>query len=64
MILIAEHGLHFRREGDRWRCVEHPALELLPGGVYLIGDRRFPDVADALAEVKMAEARERSGRPD
>jgi len=24
MILCAEYGLHFAKDGDRWRCVEYP----------------------------------------
>jgi hypothetical protein len=31
MILCAEYGLHFTREGDRWRCVEWPDLMMLRG---------------------------------
>jgi hypothetical protein len=46
MILV--DGLNFRREGDRWRCVEHPAIEMLPGEVFVFGDRRFRDVRQAL----------------
>jgi hypothetical protein len=31
MILCAEYGLHFTREGDHWRCVEWPDLMMLRG---------------------------------
>lgn len=28
MILVAEYGLHFAKDGDRWRCVEWPGLTM------------------------------------
>jgi len=31
MIFCAEYGLHFTKDGDRWRCVEYPDLVMLPG---------------------------------
>jgi len=33
MILDAEHGFHFAKEGDRWRCVEHLGLVMLQRSV-------------------------------
>ena len=55
-MIVTEHGLQFRREGDRWRCVEHPELVMLGGGgLYALdGDeeRTFSDVQEALACLK------------
>ncbi len=55
-MIVTEHGLQFRREGDRWRCVEHPDLLMLSGaGLYAIAgdeDRTFSDVLEALACLK------------
>lgn len=46
----------FSREGNRWRCVEHPDLFMLSGaGLYAIAgdeDRTFSDVQEALACLK------------
>jgi len=30
-MLLTEQGLHFRRDGDRWGCVEWPGLVMLRG---------------------------------
>jgi hypothetical protein len=38
MILCAEHGLRFAKEGDHWRCVEHPGLVMLRGDRYQLND--------------------------
>ena len=32
MILCAEYGLHFAKEGNHWRCIELPELVMLRGG--------------------------------
>ena len=29
-MILTEEGLRFRREGDHWRCVEHPEILRLP----------------------------------
>jgi len=49
MILCAEYGLHFARDGDRGRCVEYPSLLMLRGdGGYRVGDRIFGSFDEAL----------------
>ena len=35
-MILTEHGLHFRRDGDRWRCVEWPGLRLTRDGTYRV----------------------------
>lgn len=48
-MILTEQGLHFRRDGDRWRCVEHPLLEMLPrSGLYVIAGHDDHTYADAL----------------
>jgi len=37
MILCAEYGLHFKKDGDLHRCVEHPEIEMLSGDRYRVG---------------------------
>jgi hypothetical protein len=37
-MICTEQGLHFAKEGDHWRCVEHPDLVMLRGGRYQIKD--------------------------
>jgi hypothetical protein len=55
-MIVTEHGLQFRREGNRWRCVEHPELLMLGGvGLYALAgeeDRTFGDLQEALACLK------------
>ena len=42
MILCAEYGLRFAKEGDLWRCVEYPELLMLPGPErHRVADRSF-----------------------
>ena len=48
MILRAEYGLHFAKEGDHWRCVEYPDLLMLRGERYRIGDPTFGSLGEAL----------------
>jgi hypothetical protein len=33
-MILTELGLHFTREGDRWRCVAHPDLVMLSSDRY------------------------------
>jgi len=42
-----ELGLHFTRDGDRWRCVERPALVMLPGDRYEVRGRSYDLLTDA-----------------
>ena len=38
-MIATETGLHFRKNGDHWRCVEYPDLLMLPGaGRYRVGE--------------------------
>jgi len=55
-MIVTEHGLQFHRDGDRWRCVEHPELLMLSGvGLFAIAgeeDTTYSDVQEALARLK------------
>jgi hypothetical protein len=55
-MIVTEHGLRFRRDGHRWRCVEHPELLMFGGvGCFVLAgeeDRTFSDVNEALACLK------------
>jgi hypothetical protein len=33
-MILNEHGLHFTRDGNRWRYSEWPGLMMLQGGGY------------------------------
>jgi hypothetical protein len=33
-MILTEQRLHFAKEGDHWRCVEHPDLVMLRGERY------------------------------
>jgi hypothetical protein len=57
MILCAEYGLHFAKEGDHWRCAEYPDLVMLLGNRYRVGDRTFCTLCEAMRHL------DRSGRP-
>ena len=50
-MILTEESLNFRREGDRWRSVEHPELLMLEGGVFVIDGEpvRYLTARDALA---------------
>jgi hypothetical protein len=37
-MILTEHGLHFAKDGDHWRCVEHPDLLMLRGDCYQLID--------------------------
>ena len=55
LILCAEHGLHFAKEGDHWRCVERPDLVMLPGPEhYRVGGQAFATLDAALAHCARA----------
>jgi hypothetical protein len=49
-MILSEAGLHFTREGDRWRWVEHPDLLMLRGERYRVGQQEFASVSLALAD--------------
>jgi hypothetical protein len=40
-MILTEGGLHFAKDGDHWRCVEHPDLAMLRGGRYRAGEREY-----------------------
>jgi hypothetical protein len=48
-MILTETGLHFRCDGDRWRCVEYPALVMLPGSGYEVAGQQFDMLAAAVA---------------
>jgi hypothetical protein len=52
-MILTEESLNFRREGDRWRSVEHPELLMLEGGVFVIDGEpvRYLTARDALARL-------------
>jgi len=52
---LTEDGLHFRREGDHWRCVEHPDLVMLRGGGYEVDGQGFAPLCVALTDRDSAE---------
>jgi len=33
-MILSRLGLHFTRDGDRWRCVESPGLRMTRDGTY------------------------------
>jgi hypothetical protein len=47
-MIRTEYGLHFAKDGDHWRCMEHPDLLMLRGGRYRVGERTFGSLDDAL----------------
>jgi hypothetical protein len=53
-VILTEFGLHFTREGDHWRCVEHPALVMLPGDRYEVEGREFDTLAEAAQTLRPA----------
>ena len=56
MILCAEVGLQFAKDGDHWRCVEHPGLVMLRGDHYRVWERAFGSVDEALRHLAAREA--------
>lgn len=47
MILCAECGLRFAKNGDHWRCVEHPDLVMLCGGCYRVREHELRSLEEA-----------------
>jgi len=56
-MILTELGLHFAKEGDRWRCVEWPGLTMLPGDRYEVDGRDFNSLAEALAKTEPSAVR-------
>jgi hypothetical protein len=52
-VIQTEYGLHFRGEGDRWRCVELPELVMLRGGRYQVEGLEFDPLVEALRAAKL-----------
>ena len=52
---LTEFGLHFRKDGDRWVCVEWPDLLMLPGERYRVGQHEFATVSLAFMDLPRAE---------
>jgi len=50
-MIATEEGLSWRRDGHVWRCLEHPALVMYPGGFFAVGDGavRYATAREALA---------------
>ena len=48
-MILTEHGLYLRRDGDRGRCVEHPEMVMLRGGGYEVGGQGFDTLIEAVA---------------
>jgi hypothetical protein len=50
-MISTELGLTFERDGDHWRCKEHPELLMYTDGQYGIDDQpeRYNTAANALA---------------
>jgi hypothetical protein len=48
-MILTEYGLHFAKEGDHWRCVEYPDVEMLGGDCYEVDGQGFDSLAEALA---------------
>ena len=63
--MIVCEGLHFRREGEDWRCVEHAAVRMMRGGGYKLdgNDRLLLTLEEALEELLQKPKRERRRAP-
>jgi hypothetical protein len=51
-MIPTEQGLHFARDGHRWRCVEYPDLVMLPGDRYEVEGQGFKSLAEAVSLLK------------
>jgi hypothetical protein len=54
--VCAEYGLHFRKDGDHWRCVELPELLMVPCKRYRVGDCEFATLGEAVRHLSGAAA--------
>jgi len=58
-VILTEYGLHFRKDGDRWRCVERPDLLMLPGDRYTVDGQGFNSLAEAVRQaIQRVQARD------
>lgn len=48
-MILTESGFRFQRTGDRWRCVEHPAITMLTNGRFQVDghDAEFDTIQEA-----------------
>jgi hypothetical protein len=46
-MILTKYGLHFRKDGDGWRCLEWFALAMLRGERHLVEGQEFESVAEA-----------------
>ena len=51
-MIVTELGLHFVRDGDRWRCNEYPDLGMLRGGGYEVDGQGLDTLAGAVRFLK------------
>ena len=51
-MIRTEYGLHFVKDGDHWRCMEHPELVMLRGRRYRVGERTFGSLDEALRRLE------------
>jgi hypothetical protein len=51
-MILTEYGLHFAKDGDHWRCVEWPALTMLPGDRYEVDGQGFNSLAGAIGRAR------------
>ena len=51
-MIVTELGLHFTRDGDRWRCAEYPDLVMLRGGGYEVDELGLDTLAGAVRFLK------------
>ena len=56
-MILTELGLHFVRDGDRWRCGEYPDLVMLRGGGYEVDGQGLDTLAGALAKTEPSAVR-------
>lgn len=47
-MILTEYGLHFAKDGDRWRCVDWPDLVMLPNDPDEVDGQRFDTLAEAV----------------
>ena len=53
-MILTELGLHFAKEGDRWRCAEYPDLVMLRGGRYEVDGQGSNTLAGVIGQARAA----------
>jgi hypothetical protein len=51
-MIFTEYGLHFAKDGDHWRCVEHRDVVMLRDERYSVGERPFGSPGEALRHLE------------